>query len=76
MGKLTDSLKRYFAETPQDVLDREWEELKHLNSIGPDVLAYAERVRTFYGPLMDIASNIVNYPREPFQPQDLYYLAA
>ena len=76
MGKLADSLKQYFEETPQDILDREWEELKHLNSIGPDVLAYAERVRTFYGPLMNTVSSTACYPPEPFLPEDHYYLAA
>ena len=76
MGQLADNLKRYFAETPQDVLDREWDELKYLNEIGPDVLAYAERVRSFYSQLMNTRSGIVNSHNESFMSEDLYYLAA
>ena len=76
MGQLADSLKKYFAETSQDVLDREWEGLKHLNKIGPDVLAYAERVKTFYGPLMRQESTIPDYPSEDFMPDVVFYLVA
>lgn len=76
MGKFADRLRRHFAETPRDILDREWEQLKHLNSIGPDVLAYAERVKTFYGSQMNTISSTVNYPRDPFMAEDQYYLAA
>lgn len=47
MGVLVDSLKRYFEETPKEVLDKEWEEIKHLNEIGPDVLEYCKRVREY-----------------------------
>ena len=47
MGPLADSLKRYFEETPKEVLDKEWEEIKHLNEIGPDVLEYCKRVREY-----------------------------
>ena len=47
MGVLADSLKRYFEETPKAVLDKEWEEIMHLNEIGPDVLEYRNRVREY-----------------------------
>lgn len=47
MGVLADSLKRHFEETPKEVLDKEWEEIKHLNEIGPDVLEYCKRVREY-----------------------------
>jgi len=43
MGQLLDSLCRYFEETPKEVLDRDWEEMKYLNEIGPDVVWYAEQ---------------------------------
>lgn len=45
MGKMLDSLKQYFENTPQEQLDKDWEEMKHLNDIGPDALEYAEKVR-------------------------------
>lgn len=35
--KLLESLKEYFKNTPQDKLDSDWEEVKYLNEIGPDV---------------------------------------
>ena len=40
MGKLLENLKRYFENTPQDILDKDWEDLKYLNNIGPDVEEY------------------------------------
>lgn len=37
---LVESLRKYFEETPKEKLDKEWEEVKELNSIGPDVFEY------------------------------------
>lgn len=79
MGKLADSLKRHFEETPQDVLDREWEELKHLNDIGPDATEYVERVRSYYATIIQDSRKstpVMRYPRELFQTDCEYYLAA
>ena len=45
MGKLFESLKRYFENTPKEVLDSEWEKMKYLNEIGPDVIEYAKSVK-------------------------------
>lgn len=45
MGKLAESLKEYFATTPKEQLDKDWEEIKPLNDIGPDVLETCERMR-------------------------------
>lgn len=45
MGKLADSLREYFATTPKEQLDKDWEEIKPLNGIGPDVLESCERIR-------------------------------
>lgn len=45
MGKLSDSLKEYFENTPQEQLDKDWEEIKPLNEIGPDALSYCEQIR-------------------------------
>lgn len=44
---LYESLKEYFENTPQEVLDKEREELEPLNEIGPDVLEYAEYYKGF-----------------------------
>ena len=35
MSNLVEDLKQYFENTPQEELDKDWEELKHLNDIGP-----------------------------------------
>lgn len=45
MGKLSDSLKEYFKNTPQEQLDKDWEEIKPLNNIGTDVLEYVEQIK-------------------------------
>lgn len=42
MGRFSESLKRYFEETPKEQLDADWEEIKHLNEIGPDVIEYCQ----------------------------------
>lgn len=45
MGKLSESLKEYFETTPKEVLDKDWEEIKHLKEIGPDAIEYGKSVR-------------------------------
>ncbi len=35
--ELLQSLQSYFEDTPQDVLDKDWEKLSYLNEVGPDV---------------------------------------
>lgn len=42
MGVLFESLKNYFKNTDQDILDRDWKEIKYLNEIGPDVIEYTD----------------------------------
>lgn len=76
MGTFSDYLSRYFLETPQDILDKEWEEIKDLNNIGPDVLAYAEYIKEESSHLINSISTVDNCPKEPFSPDSLYYLAA
>lgn len=76
MGKFADSLKRYFEETPQDILDRDWDEIKHLNTIGPDVIEYIERVRMYYGDTMPYMQSMSFYVQDNFKTKDEYYLAA
>ncbi len=34
---IVDIMKNYFATTPKEQQDKDWEELKHLNDIGPDI---------------------------------------
>lgn len=48
MGKLADSLKDYFENTPKEQLDKDWEEIKHLNDVGSDVIEYTESVRLLF----------------------------
>lgn len=49
MGNLFDSLKNYFENTPKEVLDNDWKEIKYLNEIGPDVIEYAKFVKEQFG---------------------------
>ena len=49
MGNLFENLKDYFENTPKDVLDNDWKEIKYLNEIGPDVIEYAKFVREKFG---------------------------
>ena len=37
MSSLSEQLKDYFTNTPQEQLDKDWEKLKHWNEIGPEV---------------------------------------
>ena len=45
MSELYDKLKEYFENTPREQLDKDWEDVKDLNDIGPDVILYANYVR-------------------------------
>ena len=45
MGKIFESLKDYFENTPKEVLDNDWKEVENLNEIGPDVIEYARYVK-------------------------------
>jgi hypothetical protein len=61
MGSLLESLKKYFENTPQDILDNEWKEIEELNEIGPDVIEYAEYVKSHFNfdvPYSEIAENV------------------
>ena len=42
MGKMYNSLKEYFQNTPKEQLDKDWEEIEPLNNIGIDVSEWAE----------------------------------
>lgn len=45
MDNLFESLKYYFENTPSEVLENDWEEIKYLNGIGPDVIEYSKFVK-------------------------------
>ena len=78
MGQFSDSLKRYFEETPQDILDRDWEDMKLLNEIGPDVFDYVNRVRMCYDATVKEPQNVLAsyFSQESFTAADEFYLAA
>lgn len=42
MGKVYNSLKEYFENTPKEQLDKDWKEIEPLNNIGIDVLEWAD----------------------------------
>ena len=46
---IIESLKNYFKNTPKEVLDNDWKEIKYLNEIGPDVIEYAKFVKEQFG---------------------------
>lgn len=48
MGKLYEQLKEYFETTPKEQLDKDWEELKHWNEIGPDVTEFVDTAMKCY----------------------------
>ena len=45
MSELYFKLREYFENTPREQLDKDWEDIKYLNDIGPDVILYANYVR-------------------------------
>lgn len=61
MGNLFESLKNYFENTPQDILENDWKKLEYLNDIGPDVIEYAEYIKKYFAIALlysNIESNI------------------
>jgi hypothetical protein len=47
--KVSEQLKDYFDSTPQEQLDKDWEELKHWNEFGPEVgPTYVRMVATLW----------------------------
>jgi len=45
MGNLFENLKKYFENTPRDILENDWKEIEYLNEIGSDVIEYAKYVK-------------------------------
>ena len=48
-----EQLKDYFSNTPQEQLDKDWEELKHWNEIGPDVFEWAKNIKSLDGDISE-----------------------
>ena len=72
MGQILESLKKHYADTPQEVLDKEREEMAYLNDIGPDVFEYAEEMKEYIEIVCSSASTV--YRRQShtysFDPSD------
>ena len=47
MSKIAEQLRKHFEEATQEELDKEWEELKHWNEIGPTVDEYLENLKKY-----------------------------
>ena len=47
MSKIVEQLRKHFEEATQEELDKEWEELKHWNEIGPTVDEYLENLKKY-----------------------------
>lgn len=65
MSELYDKLKEYFENTPREQLNKDWEDVKDLNDIGPDVILYANYVRHLkerYDDKLVRDIVIINYP--------------
>lgn len=44
---IVEQLRKHFEEATQEELDKEWEELKHWNEIGPTVDEYLENLKKY-----------------------------
>lgn len=44
---IAEQLRKHFEEATQEELDKEWEELKHWNEIGPTVDEYLENLKKY-----------------------------
>lgn len=44
---IAEQLRKHFEEATQEELDKEWEELKHWNEIGPTVDEYLESLKKY-----------------------------
>lgn len=85
MDELIENLKRYFRETSQEEIERDWKEMKYLNEIGPDVFEYAEFVRKNFEALFNSDIDVLtshkftstNIPiKDMTEESAQYYLAA
>ena len=47
MKKIVKQLRKHVEEATQEELDKEWEELKHWNEIGPTVDEYLENLKKY-----------------------------
>ena len=65
MSELYFKLREYFENTPREQLDKDLEDVKDLNDIGPDVILYANYVRRLkerYDDKLVRDIVIINYP--------------
>ena len=60
MGTLLESLKRYFENTPKDILENDWKENEYLDNIGPDVTEYVNNVQEYFRVNVNYEDNL-NY---------------
>ena len=44
---IAERLRKHFEEASQEELDKEWEELKHWNEVGPTVDEYFESLKKY-----------------------------
>jgi hypothetical protein len=44
---LLQQLKKYFDNTPREIIEKDWKEIEYLNEIGPDVDEYLECVKKY-----------------------------
>lgn len=44
-SNIVEALKKHLAETPKEQLDKEWEELKKWNDVGPTVDEYISSIK-------------------------------
>lgn len=42
---LFENLKKYFTNTSKEQQDKDWKEIEPLNTIGPDVMEYNNKIK-------------------------------
>ena len=47
MSSIAERLRKHLEEASQEELDKEWEELKHWNEVGPTVDEYFESLKEY-----------------------------
>ena len=45
MSNIVEELRKYLAETPKEQLEKDWEELKQWNDVGPTAKEYLQSLK-------------------------------
>lgn len=77
MEKFFERLKKYYEETPQEVLEKEWKKIFQSKNVGPDVEEYFFQLYEF---ILDNTSFLmqegITEMQSSIEGENTYYLAA